>query len=158
MSLYYIHWVLRLRVLVLLYVLRVLRVKRLALSIRSFALSYLLFEPSLTPSPLPPAWSPYMAIKCASASASSQWSKEEFGGGQHGNAQPIPDDAASNTRAHKSGSSSCGITHADNQPSHGTTWDGDGARAFEGDEAMANLRAHPQWQWSHVSPPPPPPG
>ena len=28
------------------------------------------------------------------------------------------------------------------------TWAGeeDGARAFEGDEAMDNLRAHPQWQ------------
>ena len=31
---------------------------------------------------------------------------------------------------------------------HEPTWvgDGDGARAFEGDEAMENLRAHPQWQ------------
>ena len=30
----------------------------------------------------------------------------------------------------------------------GATWTGeeDGARAFEGDEAMDNLRAHPQWQ------------
>ena len=30
----------------------------------------------------------------------------------------------------------------------GATWTGedDGARTFEGDEAMDNLRAHPQWQ------------
>ena len=30
----------------------------------------------------------------------------------------------------------------------GATWAGedDGARAFEGDEAMDNLHAHPQWQ------------
>ena len=34
------------------------------------------------------------------------------------------------------------------QKEGGATWAGedDGARAFEGDEAMDNLRAHPQWQ------------
>jgi hypothetical protein len=38
--------------------------------------------------------------------------------------------------------------HHWHQEEGGATWAGedDGARAFEGDEAMDNLRAHPQWQ------------